>query len=380
MKIVSYSRQCIDENDIAAVIKVLHSEFLTQGPQVGRFEKRIASYCGVKFAVAFSSGTAALHGACFAAGISKGDEVITTPMTFAASANCVLYCGGKPVFADIKTDIPLIDPEEIKKKISKRTKAIIPVDYAGIPADYDEINAIAKANNLIIIADAAHSLGATYKGKKVGQLADMTVFSFHAIKAITTGEGGMVVTNNKNFYEKLKIFRTHGITKEKKFFKNQSHGNWYYEMKDLGYNYRLTDIQAALGISQLKKLDSFIKKRREIAKIYIQAFRELPFIDTLLEAPKVKAAWHLFPIIIDKKVLGKKKKIFAALHKHGIKAQVHYIPIHLHPYYVERFGFQPGDFPNSEDFYQREISIPIYPSLNNKVIRKVIDIISKEIS
>jgi UDP-4-amino-4,6-dideoxy-N-acetyl-beta-L-altrosamine transaminase len=376
-KFIPYGRQTISKSDVAVVLKVLQSNFITQGPQISSFERIVADYVGVAYGVAFSSGTAALHAACWAAGVTEGDEVITTPLTFAASANCILYCGGIPVFADIKYNVPLIDPVEIVKKISKRTKALIPVDYSGIPADYEELNQLAKKNNLTVIADAAHSLGGTYKNNKVGQLADMTVFSFHPVKTITTGEGGMVVTNNKKFYDRLVLFRTHGITKNKELLSTQQNVKWYYEMQDLGYNYRLTDFQAALGISQFKRLDKFIKKRQFIADIYLAQLKNLVGLD-LISVPKNRTcAWHLFPILINQK---KRDQIFNLFHKAGIGVQVHYIPVHMHPYYRDRFRYKQGDFPNAETFFERELSIPIFPKLTNSEIRYVIGITKSIIS
>src|SRR3989344_4572714 len=259
-KAIPYGHQAIDRSDIASVASVLKSDWITQGPVVDQFERSVATYCNVRYAVAFSSGTAALHAAYAAGGIEPGDEVITTPMTFAATASAIVYCGGKPVFADIQKDTLNISPAEIKKKITKRTKAIAVVDFAGHPADLDAIRTIAKEHNLLIIEDAAHALGSEYKGKKVGSLSDMTIFSFHPVKAITTGEGGMVVTNRKDFYEKLKIFRSHGI------IKRPEKGAWYYELEKLGNNYRITDFQCALGLNQMKKLKKFIQRRREIVQ------------------------------------------------------------------------------------------------------------------
>ena len=372
-----YSRQWIDGRDVAHVIKVLRSDFLTQGEAVIKLEKSVSDYCEVKYSVAFSSGTAALHGACFAAGIGTGDEVITTPLTFAASANCILYMGATPVFADVQKNLPLIDPDEIRQKITKKTRAIIPVDYSGIPVDYDGINKIAKKNKLIVIADSAHSLGATYKGKKIGNLADMTVFSFHPVKTITTGEGGMVVTNNKNFYKRLCLFRTHGITKNPKYLIDKTQGPWFYEMQELGFNYRLTDIQAALGISQMKRINFFIKRRREISQKYMSAFKNYRSIKILQNDSIVKSAWHLFPIIINTKNYRQDRlRLFSDFHQAGLKVQVHYIPIHLHPFYRKRFGYKRGDFPYAERFYDGEISLPIYPKMSNKDIERVIEVTS----
>ena len=377
MKDIPYGKQAIDEDDIDAVVKVLRSDFLTQGPQIELFEQAVASYCSTAYAVAFSSGTAALHGACFAAEIKKDYEVITSPLTFAASANCVLYCGGKPIFADIKKDLPLIDPQQIEKKITPKTRVLIPVDYSGIPADYDEINEVAKRYNLIVIADASHSFGATYKGRKVGTLVDMTVFSFHPVKTITTGEGGMVVTNNRHLYERLKLFRTHGITKDKKYLIKKNEGPWYYEMQELGFNYRLTDIQAALGVSQVKKIDIFLKKRKVIAQAYQNAFINHSLINCLYIPHDRTSAWHLFPILLNKKFIKFRKEIVEKLHSTGIRAQVHYIPVHVHPYYQRHFRYKMGDFPNTELFYKREISLPIYPQLTNEQFTYVVKIVNE---
>ena len=378
-KFIPYSRQTIDAGDIKAVIKVLRSDYLTQGPTISAFEKKVATYCNVKHAVAFSSGTAALHGACFAAKIGVGDEVITTPITFAASANCILYVGGTPVFADIKKEYPLIDPQEIKKRITKNTRAIIPVDYSGMPADYDEINALARKHNLIVIADAAHSLGATYKGKKVGALADMTVLSFHPVKSITTGEGGMVVTNHKNFYERLLLLRNQGITRDKKKLVNKTQGDWFYEMQELGFNYRLTDIQAALGLSQLEKIDKLIAARRNIIHKYDEAFKYLSKIKALDVPNNRTSAWHLYPIQI--KAQDKNRKhIFNKFHQIKIKVQVHYIPIHLHPYYQKEFGYKTGDYPNSEKFYREELSLPVFPKITKYEMQSVISATKKFLS
>lgn len=375
-KKIPYGRQLISRDDIQAVIQVLKSDYITQGPAIARFEKAIAGFCGAKYAVAFSSGTASLHAACFAAGISKGDEVITTPMTFAASANCVLYCGGTPILVDIHPDLPLIDPGEIARKITKKTKAIIPVDYSGIPADYDEINKLANKHNLLVIADAAHSLGAIYKGRKIGTLADMTVFSFHPVKLITTGEGGMVATDNYKFYQKLLLFRTHGITKDQKLLQQKNIGPWYYEMQELGYNYRLTDIQAALGLSQLKKAQRFLSKRNTIARQYQKLLSNSSDISFLNVPNDRTSAWHLFPIQLARpKLIQAKKQIVENLHKHGIMVQVHYIPVHLHPYYIKAFNCKRGDFPHAENFYQKTLSLPLYPALQKSDLHSIITLL-----
>ena len=276
---IPYGRQTLDEKDIQAVVEVLKSDYLTTGPMVAEFERRVADYVGAKYAVAVSNGTAALHIACLAAGIGERDDVITSPITFAASANCVLYCGGKPVFADIDKDTYNISPEELEKGITDRTKAVIPVHYTGQPCDMERIYQIAKKHGLMVIEDAAHALGAVYRGKKIGAISDMTCFSFHPVKPITTGEGGMVTTNDEALYKKLLLFRSHGITRAEEYL-SENQGAWYYEQIELGYNYRITDIGCALGNSQLDKLDDFIARRREIAARYDEAFQDCEGIRT----------------------------------------------------------------------------------------------------
>ena len=375
-----YGSQWIDKEDIKAVTDVLRSDWITQGSKIFEFEKLISKYCKAKYAVAFSSGTAALHGAAFAADVSKGDEIITTPITFAADANCALYQGGKAKFADIKKDTYNIDPVKIKKQITKKTKAIIPVDYTGQPCELDEINKIAKQNNLVVIEDASHAIGAEYKGKKVGGLSDLTVLSFHPVKHITTGEGGMVLTNKKKYYEKLILFRTHGITKDPKKLKKKD-GDWYYEMQLLGYNYRITDFQCALGISQFKKLDKFIRKRREIVKKFNKAFQDIKELITPFEKPDVKSAYHLYMIQLNlEKLRVGRKKIFNSLRAENIGVHVHYIPVHLQPYYKKQFGYKKGDFPVAEEFYERAITLPIFPKMNEQDINDVIKAVKKVIN
>lgn len=375
-----YGHQWIDTDDIEAVTAVLKTDWITQGPLVNDFEQVISRYCHARYAVAFSSGTAALHGAAFAAGISPGSEIITTPITFVADGNCALYQGGSVKLADIQKTTYNIDPYNIKKTITSKTEALIPVDFAGQPCDIDEINDIAQEHGIPVIEDAAHALGAEYKGKKVGALADMTILSFHPVKAITTGEGGMVLTGNQEFYERLQTFRTHGITKDaKKLQKNE--GAWYYEMQDLGFNYRLTDFQCALGISQCKKLDQFIHRRREIAKRYTDAFTELPEIVAPYEKKDVRSAYHIYVIQLEiEKLQANRKTIFDALRAENIGAQVHYIPVHYHPYYQQHGGYKKGDFPNAERYYERTITLPLFPKMTNQDIEDVIQAVQKIIT
>lgn len=374
---IPYGHQWIDDNDIKAVTSVLKNDWISQGPKVAEFEKLIASYCRVKYSVAFSSGTAALHAATFASGISYGDEVITTPITFAADGNCVLYNEGKVKFVDIKEDTYNIDSQKIRAKISSKTKAIISVDFAGQPCDIDEIKRICEKNNIVFIEDAAHSIGAEYKTKRIGGLADLTIFSFHPVKTITTGEGGMVLTNNIEYYKKLKTFRTHGITKDTKELK-KNEGDWYYEMQFLGYNYRITDIQCALGISQFSKLENFVARRREIAMRYNDLFKNVSEITTPYEKPDVKSAYHLYVIKLNlDRLRVNRKKIFDALREKKIGVHVHYIPVHLHPFYQENFQYKKGDFPISEDYYNRALTLPIFPKMSEQDINFVASNVKK---
>jgi len=372
---IPYGRQSIDEKDIQMVTEVLRSAYLTTGPKVTEFEKKVADYVGARYAVAVCNGTAALHIACLAAGISKGDEVITTPITFAASANCVLYCGGTPVFADIDADTYNICPQEIEKKITNKTKAIIPVHYTGQSCDMDAIMEIAGKHDLIVIEDAAHALGASYKGKMIGSISDMTCFSFHPVKPITTGEGGMVVTDDEELYQRLLLFRSHGITRDEGLM-TKSQGAWYYQQLELGYNYRITDISCALGISQMDKLDSFLEKRRKIANYYNEAFGKVGGIKIPKQLSNCNSGWHLYMIqVMDKE----RKEVFDQLRGAGIGVNVHYIPVYRHPYY-RNHGYFDCCCPNAESFYERAVSLPIFPTLTEKeqdyVIKWLVEIVT----
>lgn len=377
---IPYGKQWIDDDDIEEVIKVLKSDYLTTGPKVLEFEKKVADYVGVKYAVAFSNGTAALHGACFAAGIKEGDEVITSPLTFAASANCVLYMGGTPVFADINIKNYNIDIEDIKKRITNKTKAIIPVDFTGQSVDMDELMKIANENNLIVIEDAAHALGSEYKGKKIGQKAHMTEFSFHPVKHITTGEGGIITTNHKELYDKLILFRTHGITRDKNLLNNKEKPSYYYEQIDLGYNYRMTDIQCALGISQMDKLDKFIQKRRDIVKFYNESFADIKEIITPFEEEYSKSAYHLYIIKLElDKLNADRDEIFIALQAENIGVNVHYIPVYKHPYY-RNLGYDESDYQNTQNVYNSIITLPLYPRMDDKEINNVVNAVKKVVN
>lgn len=375
-KLLPYDHQWLDEDDINSVVAVLRSDWITQGPKVDEFERKLAEYCGVKYAVAVSSGTAALHAACAVAGISDGDEVITTPITFSATANAVVYCGGKPVFADVKEDTLNIDVDKIREKITPRTKAVLPVDFAGHPADLDAIMALARERDLVVIEDAAHALGAEYKGRKTGGLADMTIFSFHPVKHITTGEGGMIVTDREELYEKLRIFRHHGIERGE-----AACAPWYYDIRRLGHNFRLTDFQCALGISQLKKLDYFIQRRREIATRYNEAFAPSGTFLTPVEEAGVKAVYHIYVIRLRlERLRTGRREVFEALRAENIGVNVHYLPVHLFSFYRERFGYRKGDYPLAEKYYEQTMTLPIFPKMTKEDIEDVIKAVQKVIN
>jgi perosamine synthetase len=377
--ILPYGRQSVDEADIQAVVEVLRSNWLTTGPKVAEFEEAFAARVGAAHAVSFSSGTAALHGAAFAAGLKSGDEAITTPMTFAATANCVLYQGATPVFADVSEDTLNLDPEQIAKTISPKTRVLLPVDYAGHPADLTPILEIARRRGLIVIEDACHALGAEYGGRRVGSIADMTVFSFHPVKHIATGEGGMVATNDPQLAETLRRFRNHGISSEAR--QRQSAGQWQYEMVLLGFNYRLPDIGCALGIQQLRKLDANLARRREIAARYTAAFREIPGVIPPAVRTGVNPAWHLYPIRLDlEKLTVDRGQVFRALRAENIGVNVHYIPVHLHPYYCERFGYKGGEFAVAEDSYARLLSLPMFHGMSDQDVEDVIRAMTKVIA
>ncbi len=376
-KLLPYGRQCLDDADIEAVVEVLKSDWLTTGPKVAEFEERFAAWVGARHAVSFSSGTAALHGAAFAAGLGPGDEAITTPMTFCATANCILYQGATPVFADVSPDTLNLDPQEVSRKITSRTKAIIAVDYAGHPAALDELGQLAKAQvqRVLLIEDASHALGAEFHGKRAGGIADMTVFSFHPVKHLTTGEGGMVATNDTRLAETLRRFRNHGISSEAR--QRQESGQWFYEMVLLGFNYRLTDIACALGISQLEKLAANLARRREIAAQYTAAFRDLPGVTVPTVRAGVNPAWHLYPIRLRLEMLAVgRAEIFRALRAENIGVNVHYIPVHQHPYYRERFNSEPR-YPIAEDGYERLISLPMFHSMTAQDVEDVIHALGK---
>ncbi len=371
-----YGRQSISEDDIQAVVDVLRSDWLTTGPKVPEFEEALAARVGAKYAVAFSSGTAALHGAAFAAGLKPGDEAITSPLTFAATANCVLYQGARPVFADVSPDTLNLDPDRLAERITPNTRAVLPVDYAGHPADLDPILALAERHGLTVIEDACHALGAEYKGRRTGSIAHMSVFSFHPVKHVATGEGGMVTTDRPDLAESLRRFRNHGISNDART--RQASGQWHYEMVLLGFNYRLTDIACALGISQLKKLETNLARRREIAARYTAAFRNLRGVIAPTVRPDVNPAWHLYPIRINASQLKKDRAyMFRALRAENIGVNVHYIPVHLHPYYRDRFGYRGGEYPIAETAYEQLISLPMFHGMTDQDVEDVIAAVGK---
>lgn len=374
-----YGRQWVEDDDIEGVVEVLRSDWLTTGPKVGDFERAFAEFAGTGEAVAVSSGTAALHTAMYALGISPGDEVIVPSMTFVATANCVVFQGGTPVFADIDQDTLLIDPVEVEAKITPRTKAIIAVDYCGQPCDYDALRSSAERHHLTLVADACHALGGSYKGYPVGSLADLSTFSFHPAKHITSGEGGMVTTNNANTAQRMRSFRNHGLTMDS--HERERAGSWFYEMEDLGYNYRLTDLQCALGMSQLRKLTAWVSRRREIARRYDSAFCDMTTVHPLGVRGDVFHAYHLYVIQLDLTLMNAtRKEVFTALRDLGIGVNVHYIPVHLHPFYRKRFGTGPGLCPVAESAYERILSLPIFPRMTDNDVSAVIAAVGKVVA
>jgi len=373
VKLIPYGKQLIDESDIEEVVKVLRSNFITQGPRIAEFERKLAEFTGANYAVVFNSGTSALHAAYFALGLSVGDEFITTPLTFTATSNAGLFLGARPIFIDVEEDTGNLNAGLIEEKITSCTKLIVPVHYAGHPCDMERIKEVADKYGLFVVEDACHALGAKYKGSRIGscRYSDMTVFSFHPVKHITTGEGGAVLTNRQDLYEKLLMFRNHGITKDEKKFSKEKEGDWYYEMQFLGFNYRMTDIQAALGISQLRKLNKFIEKRREIVKVYDKVFKDNPYFNTPVEKDYAYHSYHLYPMRLKDIYRNKRKDIFQLLRKKGLGVQVHYIPVYLHPYYQE-LGYKERECPVAEEFYGKEISLPIYPAMTKEDIDYVV--------
>ena len=374
---IYYGRQCIGEDDIAAVAETLRGPLITCGPKVEELESKLCEITKAKHAVAVSNGTAALHIACMALGIKHGDEVIVSSMTFAASANCVLYCGGTPVFADIRPDTYNIDVEDVKRKITDKTKAIVAVDFTGQAVELDELKKICKEHNLYLIEDAAHSIGTKYNGQPVGSIADITTFSFHPVKTVTAGEGGACMTNDDELFKKLSLYRSHGITKNVDEMVRESEGTWYHEQIDLGYNYRMTDFQAALLVSQLSKLEKFSNRRKEIRKIYDEAFGDMPELFIQKSIPESDTTQHLYIIRLNPDKLNcNRREFFDALRAEGIVPQVHYIPVYRHPYY-ENLGYKKGLCPVAEATYEQIMSIPFYSSLTDEEAADTVTAVKK---
>jgi perosamine synthetase len=368
---IPYARQSVNDDDVEAVVEVLRSDWLTTGPKTEAFETAFADFVGAKHAVAVSSGTAALHAAMYVAGVGPGDEVIVPAITFVASANTAVYQGATPVLADVLPDTLCVDPDSIKKKITSRTKAIVAVDYAGHTCDYDALGLTARRHGLALIGDACHALGAEYKGKKTGGLADLTVFSFHPVKHITTGEGGMVATADRELAALMRRFRNHGINAN--HHERSRKDTWHYEMEDIGYNYRITDFQCALGLSQLRRLPAQLAARRAIAERYDEAFAAFPHVKPLGVSPQVAHSYHLYVIRLQGRWRGGRDALFAQLRQKGIGVNVHYMPVHLHPYYRRRFGYGEGLCPVAERAYEEILSLPMFPAMTGEQVRQVIE-------
>lgn len=367
---IYYGKQFIDEQDINAVVEVLKSDFLTQGPVIEKFEKAVAEYCGAKYAVAVTNATSALHIACLAAGLDKGDMLWTSPITFTASANCGRYCGADVDFVDIDDSTYNMSISALKEKLEKskiKPKVVVPVHLAGQSCEMQEIYDLSKQHGFTVIEDASHAIGADYKDTKVGscKYSDMTVFSFHPVKIITAGEGGMVLTNNEELYKKLTLYRSHCITRDENLMTKEADGPWYYQQIDLGFNYRMTELQAALGLSQLAKVDKFVARRRQLAERYNELLKDLP-LKLPYQNPDTDSSWHLYIVRVDfNKIKKTKKDIFAEMKAKGVCLNLHYIPVHTQPYY-QNLGFKNGDFPVSEKYYEEAFTLPLYYSLTDE--------------
>jgi len=378
-----YGHQLIDNTDIAAVTDALKSDFLTQGPRIKQFEEALAKATGVNYAVAIANGTAALHAAYYSAGITRGDLIITSPITFAATSNAALYLGAKPLFADVDPETGLIDVDSVAKILKsdegKKAKALVGIDFAGQPCHYKELEALAAKHGIRFIVDAAHSLGAAYQGQKAGFAGVLSTMSFHPVKSITTGEGGAILTNDEKLYEKLLLFRSHGITKAKEKL-TRDEGPWYHEMQELGYNYRMCDIQAALGTSQMAKLPEFVQRRREIAALYRERLANNPHYQCATAHDDRQSAYHLFPILVkDRPYAANRRFVFEALHAENIGVQVHYIPTYQMPYYQNHVNDRDWASlcPGAEEFYQREIGLPIFPAMKDTDVDDVVEALNK---
>lgn len=374
---IFYGHQYIDDADIQAVVEVLKSDYLTCGPKIQELERKLCEVTGAAYAIVCSNGTAALHLACLAAGVGEGDEVITTPITFAASANCALYCGATPVFADINDETYNIDPDCVEALTSERTKAVVAVDYTGQSAELDALKEHCRKHQLVLIEDGAHVIGTSYKGRKNGSIADMTTFSFHPVKTVTGGEGGAVLTNNEEYYKKLLLYRSHGITRDTDLMEHEPDGPWYYEQIALGMNYRITDIQAALIISQLDKLPMFSSRRKEIVKAYDEAFSKLPQLFVQREIPASDTTRHLYILrMVPDKLTIDRRQMYEALLAENICCNVHYIPTYYFPYY-EKLGYGRGLCPKAEKLYEEILSLPLYYAMTDQDVQDVIQAVTR---
>lgn len=374
-RLLSYGHQIIEQPDIDAVVRVLKSDWLTTGPVVAEFERAFADFVGARHAVAVSSGTAALHAATFAAGIGPGDEVIVPALTFAASANCVLYQGGRVVFSDVRAETLSIDPASARNGLSERTRAIVAVDYGGQPVDLQELTEISRERGLTLIEDASHALGSTYRGRRIGSIADLTTFSLHPVKQMTTGEGGVVTTDSDELALRLRTFRNHGITSDGR--QREAIGAWHYDMVALGYNYRLTDFQCALGLSQLQRLPGWLARRSEIAQRYIEALSGVPGVQPLAVQGDRESAWHLFVVrLVPKRLRVGRTEVFAALRAENIGVNVHYIPVPWHPYY-QGLGYRKGSWPAAEDGYENILTLPLWAGMTDADVDDVVAAVVK---
>ncbi len=378
-RLLPYGRQSIDEADIAAVVDVLRSDWLTTGPKVEAFERAFAEVTGARHAVAVCNGTAALHACMHAAKVGPEHEVIVPAMTFAASSNAAIYQGATPIFADVDPATLLVDPADVERKLTARTRAVVAVDYAGQPCDYDALQALCERRGITLITDACHALGGSHRGRPVGSFVQLSAFSLHPVKHITTGEGGVITTNDDALAAGMRVFRNHGITTDHR--QREQQGSWFYEMVDLGWNYRLNDLQCALGITQLAKLRGWVERRRELASMYDAAFRGVPHVAPLAKRPEVEHAYHLYVVRIDYAALCvTRKEVFAALRAEGLGINVHYVPVHLHPYYRRKFGYGPGLCPNAEAAYEQILSLPMFPTMTDADLRDVVAAVQKVLS
>ncbi|MDP3920133.1 MAG: UDP-4-amino-4,6-dideoxy-N-acetyl-beta-L-altrosamine transaminase [Candidatus Omnitrophota bacterium] len=376
--LLPYGKQWIDKDDVRGVVRTLQSDFITQGPRIEEFERRIADFCGARYAVAYSSGTAALHAASYAIDLGQGDEAITSPISFIGTANAIVFQRARPVFADIELDTVNLDPSEVEKRITSRTKAIFAVDFAGHPAPLRELKRIAKAKGLYVVEDAAHALGAKYHGRRVGALSDISIFSFHPVKHITTGEGGMALTNNAKLCRRLRLFRNHGMVRSDEL--SEKHGPWYYAMEDLGYNYRVSDIQCALGLSQFRKVERFLRLRRKLAASYLKKLKGVSGIILPKEKMGIESSYHLFVIQLKTALKAQRRILFEEMRRRGIGVNVHYIPIHLQPYYIKNFAYKAGDYPNAELYYSRALTLPLFPAMRERDVDQVVQVLVKSLA